>query len=104
MTVASEGIGRGTDVTILLPLAADGSERPAPPVIGIPQRELKGLRLLVVEDMDDARETTAIMLERLGAEVVTARDGVEALDKVRRPPLTWCCATCACLGWTATSS
>ncbi len=83
VTVASEGIGRGTDVTILLPLAPDGSQMSVPPPV-IPQKELKGLRLLVVEDMDDARETTGAILERLGAEVVTARDGVEALEAVRR--------------------
>ena len=83
VTVASEGIGRGTDVTILLPLAADGLEISVPP-IRIPKKELNGLRLLVIEDMDDARETTRTMLERFGAEVVTARDGVEALEVVRR--------------------
>jgi len=86
VTVASGGIGRGTDVTILLPLASDGAKVP-PPVIVLPQNELKGLRLLVVEDMDDARETTSVMLERLGAEVVTARDGIEALDVVGRTPV-----------------
>jgi signal transduction histidine kinase/CheY-like chemotaxis protein len=83
VTVASEGIGRGTDVTILLPLASDGSDIPVP-VLLIPEEELKGLRLLVVEDMDDARETIGAMLERFGANVVTARDGVEALEAVRR--------------------
>ena len=85
VTVASEGIGHGTDVTILLPLAPGGSEtRLPPPASAIPQKELEGLRLLVVEDMDDARETTGAMLERLGAEVVYAPDGVEALEAVRR--------------------
>jgi len=32
-----------------------------------------------VEDLDDTRELTCVMLERLGAEVVTAKDGAEAL-------------------------
>jgi CheY-like chemotaxis protein len=33
--------------------------------------------------MDDAREMTTAMLERAGAEVLTAGDGIEALDTVR---------------------
>ena len=82
VTIGSEGIGRGTDVTIRLPLAAHVSGIPEP-TIRTPKHELAGLRLLVVEDMDDARETTSTMLERLGADVLTARDGIEALDVVR---------------------
>jgi CheY-like chemotaxis protein len=33
--------------------------------------------------MDDAREMTTAMLERVGAEVLTARNGIEALAVVR---------------------
>jgi CheY-like chemotaxis protein len=47
------------------------------------QQQLKGLRLLVVEDMHDAQETTRAMLERVGADVLTAQDGIEALDVMR---------------------
>lgn len=86
VAVASKGPGQGTDVTILLPLAPAGWKIPAPAIL-IPQKELKGLRILVVEDMDDARETTSTMLERLGAGVVTARDGIEALEVVQRAPV-----------------
>ena len=80
VSLASEGIGRGTDVTLRFPLVAKPEERPEPAGTRemLPQ-ELYGLRILVVEDFDDARELTSVMLERLGAEVVTAKDGVEAL-------------------------
>jgi hypothetical protein len=74
VTISSEGTGCGTDVTILLPLAHKGSEISPEPVRKAPHHELRGLRTLVVEDMDDARETTGAMLERLGAEVLMARD------------------------------
>ena len=80
VSLASEGIGRGTDVTLRFPLVAK-PEAPHKPVETTEtlRDELQGLRILVVEDLDDARELMCVMLERLGAEVVTAKDGAEAL-------------------------
>ena len=43
---------------------------------------MDGLCILVVEDLEDSREAICLTLERLGADVLTARDGVEALEKV----------------------
>jgi two-component system CheB/CheR fusion protein len=80
VSVSSKGIDQGTDVTVLLPLT---TEAPEPPECTSTPHQLDGLRLLVVEDMDDAREVTTAMLERAGAEVLTAGDGIEALDVVR---------------------
>jgi signal transduction histidine kinase len=80
VSLASEGIGRGTDVTLRFPLVAKPEERPEPAgTMEMLPQELCGLRILVVEDLHDARELTCVMLERLGAEVVTAKDGAEAL-------------------------
>jgi signal transduction histidine kinase/CheY-like chemotaxis protein len=80
VSLASEGIGRGTDVTLRFPLVAKPEERPEPAgTREMLPKELHGLRILVVEDFDDTRELTCVMLERLGAEVVTAKDGAEAL-------------------------
>jgi CheY-like chemotaxis protein len=45
-------------------------------------QRLDGLCLLVVEDEQDSREAICLTLERLGAEVLMARDGVEALEAV----------------------
>ena len=39
-------------------------------------------RILVVEDMEDAQEAMRVTLERFGARVLTANDGIEALDSV----------------------
>jgi signal transduction histidine kinase/ActR/RegA family two-component response regulator len=85
VTMASAGANRGTDVTIRLPLlsglrSAALQPSPAVDVAGA----LDGLRVLLVDDVGDARETTQVMLERLGAEVFVARDGFEALAMVER--------------------
>ena len=82
VSIASEGIGRGATVTIRLPLAPTAAEVPEAVEQG-PQLDLTGLRLLVVEDMDDTREATTAMLRRLGAEVLMAEDGLDALAIAR---------------------
>ena len=78
--IASDGVGRGTTVTIQFVLA-ETTERVAvaAPAAGKVLQELRGLSILVVEDVDDAREFTRALLEQLGADVLTARDGLEAL-------------------------
>ena len=83
VSIASDGVGRGTQVTMHVPLAA------APVEVRAPLRSragdskaLAGLRILVVEDTDDTREAMCVILERFGARVVTARDGIEALERV----------------------
>jgi len=87
--IASEGLGHGTEVTIRFPLAEEtaaeqlGSIRAG--ANGL--KRLDGLSILVVEAVDDSREVTCLMLERLGAHVVTARGGVEALETVMAEPI-----------------
>ena len=84
MTIASEGLGHGTEVTIRFPLVEEtAAEGPGPISAGASGlQRLDGLCILVVEDVEDSREVTCLTLERLGADVVTARDGVEALETV----------------------
>jgi signal transduction histidine kinase/ActR/RegA family two-component response regulator len=82
--VVSAGPGAGTEVTIRLPLAPGMAEAiPAAtrPDAGQPL-ELRGFRILVVEDMEDALEMMCVRLEHFGAHVLTARDGVEALERL----------------------
>jgi signal transduction histidine kinase/ActR/RegA family two-component response regulator len=82
--IASEGLGHGTEVTIRFPLveetAAEGLGPISAGASGL--QRLDGLCILVVEDVEDSREVTCLTLERLGANVLTARDGVEALETV----------------------
>jgi signal transduction histidine kinase/ActR/RegA family two-component response regulator len=84
VAVASQGSGHGTEVTIRLPAVAETvAEVPVNAATGGLQR-LDGRCILVVEDMEDSREATRLMLECLGARVVTANDGIEALAVMGR--------------------
>jgi len=84
VTIASKGPGDGTEVTIRLPLVEEiTAERPGPVTAATSGlQRLDGLCILVVEMVEASREATCLTLERLGADVLTARDGVEALKTV----------------------
>lgn len=80
VTIASEGYGHGCEVSMRFPLhAAEGAavRSTGPAAVDA----LHGLRVLVVEDMSDAREMIREMLVQLGASVVTATDGLHALEQ-----------------------
>ncbi len=78
--VASEGLGRGAEFTVVLPvddavpLAAAARESPGP----APHR-----RVLVIEDNLDAAEVLRVMLEMREHEVEVAHDGREGLARLR---------------------
>ena len=83
VSIASDGEGCGTQVTMQLPLAA------APVEVKEQFRSragdsktLDGLRILVADDAEDTREAMCVVLERFGARVLTARDGIEALERM----------------------
>ncbi len=91
VSVASEGMGHGTQVTITFPIAGDA----APLEAGVPAvgaEGLVGLRVLVVEDQEDARELLGLMLRQFGASVLTAEDGLGALATLmlERVDLVFC--------------
>ena len=85
VSIASGGTGHGTDVTLRFPLVPESEEVARPAASHLP--DLRGVRILVVEDTDDSREATSLILERLGADVLAARDGVEALEAVTASPV-----------------
>jgi signal transduction histidine kinase/CheY-like chemotaxis protein len=78
-TVANAGEGRGTQVTIRLPLVNPAVEVLQEGATANGLTDLDGLRMLLVEDGQDSREAIRATLERLGAEVLTANDGIDAL-------------------------
>jgi PAS domain S-box-containing protein len=91
VVATSEGAGKGATFTVTLPVHGapagavkvavhDALTSPAP---GVP-RLLDGLRILVVDDDDDARSLARRLLEDEGAEVKTAnsaRDALALLDR-----------------------
>ncbi|HEY7789250.1 MAG TPA: hybrid sensor histidine kinase/response regulator [Vicinamibacterales bacterium] len=82
VAVTSAGAGQGSEVEITFPLTDRAAAVEPFASLASASRDLRGVRVQVVEDMDDARDATKMMLERFGADVVTARDGVEALETI----------------------
>ncbi len=74
--LASNSAGEGTVATLRLPLSKAASAHPFDPV---DLTTVAALRVLVIEDKGDARESLRTRLEMSGNEVVVAADAVEAL-------------------------
>jgi signal transduction histidine kinase len=90
-TIAAEsaGPGRGATFTVRLPAAPPPEPRTSPRLQALGggalagrARELAGLRVLVVDDEDDARELVRTLLEDQGAEVAVAASAAEALARI----------------------
>lgn len=80
----SAGVGMGASFTVALPAGAEvaQSERPRPhTATGAPS--LTGVRVLIVDDEQDARELLGSVLETYGAVVTLVSSGVEALSALR---------------------
>jgi CheY-like chemotaxis protein len=78
--------GGGATFRMLLPVRSEPSgTRPAEPReerSPAPPGEVAGRRVLVVDDEPRVRDVARRLLERLGCEVVTAEDGLEAQEVV----------------------
>ena len=79
----SEGEGRGASFTVELPIRAAVRSPDASPPPETP-RALAGIRILVVDDEEDAREVVKLILENAGAEVTLASSADEALAALAR--------------------
>jgi PAS domain S-box-containing protein len=92
----TDGAGGGSTFSVAIPSAPLGAGRsavPRSPVLPSPlpldgnEHVLLGVRVLVVDDNDDARQLAAALLEAQGASVETASSADEALRAlVARPP------------------
>lgn len=77
VSAASAGLGRGTTITVSLPLHIESPATPAEPRTPTPRRRW---RILVVDDRRDQLRMLEALLTRLGHDVYTASTGAEALQ------------------------
>lgn len=85
--VVSEGEGRGASFIVELPVAnlrTTPTEAVAPKLANTSLPQLVGLRVLVVEDDDDARELVQSVLETAGCVVTAAGSVAKAMESFER--------------------
>jgi CheY-like chemotaxis protein len=79
----SEGLGKGSEFVVRLPLASDPAHGAAPAgEIAEAGRGARPLRVLVVDDNVDAARSLSLFLKRAGHETAFAHDGIKALESV----------------------
>jgi signal transduction histidine kinase len=84
VSVRSEGVGKGSEFTVHLPVV-EATHEPRPAVSDVPRRPGPGRkRVLVVDDNVDSCDLLKVALEHLGYTVETANDGVSALEVAKR--------------------
>lgn len=81
--------GEGSRFKVALP--APAAPAPSPAAKGPDRANLKGARVLVVEDSATNRLVCDALLERLGAEPMLAKSGLEALALAARTPFDLIC-------------
>ncbi|HYW70580.1 MAG TPA: ATP-binding protein [Pyrinomonadaceae bacterium] len=86
--VASPGLGRGATFTVTLPLMSSATqEKSNGPREGkqeLPALNLRGVKVLVVDDESDTRDLLKTVLSRHGASVTTASSAAGALNVLAR--------------------
>ncbi len=81
--LVESGYGRGSTFKIFLPLSKESIPQTKKPAVKISPVVEKGLTVLLVEDQDVLLNMARAMLERFGFKVLTASDGVEAVEIFR---------------------
>jgi PAS domain S-box-containing protein len=81
---ASDGEGKGSSFTVTLPLLVERSEPAHPLPTETAYADASRRRILVVDDSHDGARSLAVMLRLTGNDVLTANDGVQALEQAER--------------------
>jgi CheY-like chemotaxis protein len=84
VTAASDGEGMGSLFTVTLPLLVEHSAPVHPLSTKTAHAVALRRRILVVDDSQDGARSLAIMLRLTGNDVLTANDGVQALEQAER--------------------
>lgn len=86
----SDGLDRGSEFIVRLPLIKD-TQRAKPPPTAIRDVLMPKLKVFVVDDNQDAATTLSMLLQLLGCDVLTANDGPSALQtlKTYRPAVAF---------------
>lgn len=78
----SLGKGQGAAFRVLLPLASEADAQPAAAAPAPLSTSIAGVRVLMIEDDEGTRDTFAMMLGELGAQVTTAPSAAAGLELV----------------------
>jgi len=83
----SEGLGKGSEFVVRLPVAVEASKPQAPGVEDEPAATKSSLRILVVDDNQDGADSLSELLKVMGNDTRTAYDGQQgvALAEEYRP-------------------
>ncbi|WP_413160514.1 response regulator [Capilliphycus salinus ALCB114379] len=84
INVESEGKGKGTTFTVMLPIQPIESDSQQPEQLIDNGLSLQDLNIMIVEDQADARELIRLVLEQQGAKVNEASSGLEALEMIKQ--------------------
>jgi len=85
---ASPGEGQGATFTVTLPLLLHPARASSSLEKGEPaSTTLEGLRILLVDDEDDAREAMAVLMRQAGADVIAVPSASLALEALAREKL-----------------
>ena len=79
----SDGVGKGCEFEISMPLLADKKKKNAAASDDAPRERARARRVLIVEDNVDAAESLSMLLEILGHEVRVETTGAAALETLR---------------------
>ncbi|MDR5780581.1 ATP-binding protein [Caballeronia sp. LZ065] len=90
VTAASEGQGKGSEITVRLPLVAARADRMTPSAPPEPTHDVHRHRILLVEDNVDVADSVGMVLEILGHDVSIEHNSHGAIERARRESFDRC--------------